>query len=89
MLDLQRPLVYVSIESTGLDVEQDRVVELAMIKVQPSGKVGALRTGYSCSTVWLMLAMNGAWHSHWNQCTIHCQKMAARIRSREHYVICS
>lgn len=39
MLDLQRPMVYISIESTGLDVEKDRVVELAMIKVHPSGQV--------------------------------------------------
>lgn len=34
-LNLERPLVFFDIESTGLDTYEDRIVELAMVKVSP------------------------------------------------------
>lgn len=36
-LSLDRPLVFFDIESTGLDVLKDRIIQLAMIKVLPDG----------------------------------------------------
>ena len=36
---LDRPLVFFDIETTGLDLRADRIVELAFIKVTPSGDV--------------------------------------------------
>lgn len=36
-LNLERPLVFFDIESTGLDVLKDRIIQLAMIKVMPDG----------------------------------------------------
>lgn len=36
-LNLTRPLAFLDIESTGLSVENDRIIELAICKVHPSG----------------------------------------------------
>ena len=36
-LNLTRPLVFFDIESTGLDVSKDHIVELCYIKVLPNG----------------------------------------------------
>lgn len=36
-LKLARPIVFFDIETTGLDVEADRIVELAAIKLRPDG----------------------------------------------------
>ena len=36
-LELKRPIVFFDIESTGLDPESDRIVELAAIKIHPDG----------------------------------------------------
>ena len=36
-LRLSRPLVFFDIESTGLDIATDRIVELCLIKVRPDG----------------------------------------------------
>ena len=38
-LSLDRPLVFMDLETTGLNVSQDRIVELALIRVAPSGDV--------------------------------------------------
>lgn len=38
MLRLLRPLVFLDFETTGLDVNSDRIVELAFVKMQPDGK---------------------------------------------------
>ena len=37
MLQLTRPLVFFDIESTGLSITRDRMVEVAFLKVQPDG----------------------------------------------------
>jgi DNA polymerase-3 subunit epsilon len=37
--DLDRPLVFFDLETTGLDLKNDRIVELALIKVTPHGDV--------------------------------------------------
>ena len=37
--ELIRPLVFFDLETTGLDVKNDRIVELALIKVTPQGDV--------------------------------------------------
>jgi DNA polymerase-3 subunit epsilon len=37
--DLDRPLVFFDLETTGLDLKNDRVIELAFIKVTPRGDV--------------------------------------------------
>ena len=36
-LNLTRPICFIDIESTGLNVEKDRIVELTVCKVHPSG----------------------------------------------------
>jgi len=38
MLELKRPLVFLDFESTGLDIERDRIIELAFVKLLPDGK---------------------------------------------------
>jgi DNA polymerase-3 subunit epsilon len=38
-IDLERPLVFFDLETTGLDLKRDRIVELAFIKVTPQGDV--------------------------------------------------
>ncbi len=37
LLRLSRPLVFLDFETTGLDVANDRIVELAFVKLQPDG----------------------------------------------------
>lgn len=37
--DLDRPLVFFDLETTGLDLKNDRIIELAFIKVTPRGDV--------------------------------------------------
>lgn len=37
--ELDRPLVFFDLETTGLDVRSDRIVELALIRVTPGGDV--------------------------------------------------
>ena len=36
-LNLTRPIAFVDIESTGCDVEKDRVIELALVVLRPDG----------------------------------------------------
>jgi DNA polymerase III subunit epsilon len=36
-LNLKRPLVFLDIEATGLNISSDRIVEIALLKVQPNG----------------------------------------------------
>ncbi|HQQ20744.1 MAG TPA: exonuclease domain-containing protein, partial [Bacteroidales bacterium] len=36
-LNLQKPLLFFDLETTGLNVGKDRIVEIAMIKVMPDG----------------------------------------------------
>lgn len=38
-LDLVRPIVFLDAETTGLNANSDRVVELALVKVYPGGPV--------------------------------------------------
>ncbi len=38
-LPLDRPLVFFDLETTGVDVKQDRIVELALIRLTPQGDV--------------------------------------------------
>ena len=37
--ELDRPLIFFDLETTGLDVKKDRIVELALIKITPQGDV--------------------------------------------------
>ena len=37
--ELDRPLLFFDLETTGLDVEKDRIIELALIKLTPQGDV--------------------------------------------------
>ena len=37
-LELERPLVFFDLETTGTDVAQDRIIEMAFIKVMPDGQ---------------------------------------------------
>ena len=36
-LNLKRPIVFFDLETTGLDIANDRIVELCYIKVEPNG----------------------------------------------------
>lgn len=36
-LNLKRPLVFFDLETTGIDISRDRIVEISMVKVLPSG----------------------------------------------------
>ncbi len=38
-LNLKRPLAFFDIESTGLKVAKDRIVELSIVKIHPGGKI--------------------------------------------------
>ena len=38
-LDLQRPLLFFDIESTGLNIATDSIIELSFVKVFPDGEV--------------------------------------------------
>lgn len=51
-LQLERPLVTFDIESTGLNVTKDRIVEIAAIKLMPDGTVSnqLLCNGWSITT---------------------------------------
>jgi len=52
-LNLKRPLAFFDIESTGLNVSKDRIIELCIIKVNPNGsqetKTWLLNPGYPIS----------------------------------------
>jgi DNA polymerase-3 subunit epsilon len=37
-LNLKKPIVFFDLETTGIDVTKDRIVEIAIIKVHPNGK---------------------------------------------------
>ncbi len=37
-LNLQRPIVFFDLESTGINIAKDRIVEIAILKVHPDGK---------------------------------------------------
>ena len=36
-LQLQRPLVFIDLETTGINLATDRIVEIAIVKVFPDG----------------------------------------------------
>ncbi len=36
-LKLERPLIFFDLETTGIDVEQDRIIEIAYIRINPDG----------------------------------------------------
>ncbi|MCC5922754.1 MAG: 3'-5' exonuclease [Crocinitomicaceae bacterium] len=38
MLEIKKPIIFFDIEATGLDISQDRIVEIAMIKLYPDGQ---------------------------------------------------
>jgi DNA polymerase III subunit epsilon len=38
ILELRRPLVFLDLETTGLDPETDRIVEIGLVKVHPDGQ---------------------------------------------------
>ena len=35
MLDLKRPIAFIDLETTGISLSSDRIVEIAIIKVMP------------------------------------------------------
>ncbi len=38
-IELTKPLAFVDLETTGVNISQDRIVELAIVKVMPSGEL--------------------------------------------------
>ena len=36
-LNLNRPIAFIDLETTGVDVAKDRIVEIAILKVAPDG----------------------------------------------------
>jgi DNA polymerase-3 subunit epsilon len=41
-LNLEKPLVFFDLETTGISVGKDRIVEISMLKVLPNGEEVAL-----------------------------------------------
>lgn len=37
--DLEKPVVFFDLETTGLDVDKDRIVQMAFLKIFPNGKI--------------------------------------------------
>ena len=37
-LNLTRPLIFIDLETTGINVATDRIIEICMIKEHPDGK---------------------------------------------------
>lgn len=37
-LNLTRPFVILDLETTGLDIANDRIIEIALVKIEPNGK---------------------------------------------------
>ncbi len=37
-LNLKRPLIFFDLETTGIDISKDRIVEISMVKVMPDGE---------------------------------------------------
>ena len=37
-LNLQRPLVFFDLETTGVQITRDRIVEISIVKVHPDGE---------------------------------------------------
>ena len=42
-INIRRPLVFFDLETTGVDVSNDRIVEIAMLKISPGGKEDVFR----------------------------------------------
>ena len=36
-LQLERPIVFLDLETTGIDISKDRIVEICLIKLEPNG----------------------------------------------------
>ena len=36
-LKLERPIVFLDLETTGIDISKDRIVEICLIKLEPNG----------------------------------------------------
>ena len=43
-LNLKRPIAFIDLETTGINVSTDRIVELAILKISPNGKEEWLTT---------------------------------------------
>ena len=37
-MNLERPIVFFDVETTGLDIAKDRIIELCMINLMPDGE---------------------------------------------------
>ena len=37
-LNLKRPIAFIDLETTGINVSTDRIVELSVLKISPNGK---------------------------------------------------
>ncbi|MDE6178772.1 MAG: 3'-5' exonuclease, partial [Duncaniella sp.] len=37
-LDLKKPIVFFDLETTGVDITRDRIVEISVIKLMPNGE---------------------------------------------------
>ncbi len=42
-LELQKPLVFIDLETTGINIANDRIVEIAIVKVMPNGETKKMR----------------------------------------------
>ncbi len=42
-LQLSKPLVFIDLETTGINIAQDRIVEIAIVKVMPNGETKRMR----------------------------------------------
>ena len=44
-LNLKRPIIFFDLETTGIDIARDRIVEISMVKVMPTARRSSVRGG--------------------------------------------
>ena len=50
-LNLNRPLVVFDLESTGLNITEDRIIELSYVKVYPDGREESKTYRFTCEKI--------------------------------------
>ena len=49
-LQLTRPIAFIDIETTGLNTQQDRIIEICIIKIHPNAFIEKFKSEYDART---------------------------------------